>query len=99
MDEAVRNVHANAFDVVPKRVWAAQVQAAAEAFPGAAGDERAMLLARLAGLLDTHTQFLGPPELMYDVWFYRFADGMYVVAARDKSLLGARACSLSTAHR
>ncbi len=34
MDEAVRNVHANAFDVVPERVWAAQVQAAAEAFPG-----------------------------------------------------------------
>jgi len=94
MDDAVRNQHANAFAVIPEKVWAKKVQDVADAFPSAAKDERAMLLAGLAGLLDTHTQFFGPPELMYDVWFYRFADGMYVVSARDRSLIGARLVSI-----
>lgn len=94
MDDAVRNIHADAFAVVPERVWAKRVEAAAASFPSADQDQRAMLLAGLAGLLDTHTQFFGPPELMYDAWFYRFADGMYVVAARDESLVGARLVSV-----
>jgi len=94
MDDAVRNQHADPFAVVPEAVWSKKVEAVAQAFPTADKDHRAMLLGQLAGLLDTHTQFFGPPELMYDVWFYRFADGMYVVAARDHTLVGARLISI-----
>lgn len=94
VDDAVRSQHADPFAVVPEDVWSAKVEAVARAFPTVDKDHQAMLLGQLAGLLDTHTQFFGPPELMYDVWFYSFADGMYVVAARDRTLVGARLISI-----
>lgn len=91
----VRSAYPDPWAVVPEHVWNAEVDTVARAYPSAGQDARGMLLGRLVGLLDTHTQFFKDPEEMYDVWIYRFFDGSYVVAARDESLVGARLVSIS----
>lgn len=91
----VRTAYPDPWAVVPEPVWNAEVEAVARAYPSAGQDERGMLLGRLMGLLDTHTQFFKEPEEMYDVWIYRFSDGSYVVAARDEALVGARLVSIA----
>jgi hypothetical protein len=95
VDDMVRTAYPDPCAVVPEPVWNAEVEAVARAYPSAGQDERGMLLGRLMGLLDTHTQFFKEPEEMYDVWIYRFSDGSYVVAARDEALVGARLVSIA----
>ena len=95
IDDAVRTIHQDAFAVVSEEKWTQQIERAAADFANSQGDERAMVLGRLVGLLDTHTNFFGPPEPMYGVWLYRFTDGLYVVTARDDSLVGARLVAIN----
>jgi Tol biopolymer transport system component len=95
IDSAVRNVHADPFAVVPEAMWSARVAELENAFPSLDDNERIVGMASLAGLLDTHTQFFGPDQRIYDVWLYRFSDGLFVIAADDPSLVGARLVSIN----
>jgi hypothetical protein len=95
MDVTFRTRHHDPFAVVPEATWAAQVAATKLAVKGAGHDERVVALARLAGLLDTHTQFFGDDQTMYQVLLYRFADGVFVVAAADPAMIGWRLDSIA----
>lgn len=95
IDTSVRKLHADPFAVVPEAEWSARVAELKESFPTLNNDERIVGMASLAGLLDTHTQYFGPEQRIYDVWFYRFSDGLFVIAAKDPSLIGARLVSIN----
>ncbi len=95
IDASVRNLHADPFAVVPESEWNAKVAELEESFSTLNNDERIVGMASLAGLLDTHTQYFGPDQRVYDVWLYRFSDGMFVVAAKDPTLIGARLVSIN----
>lgn len=95
IDDAVRNVHTDAFEVVSESEWSARIDDLEQKFPAMSEDERIVGMASLAGLLDTHTQYFGPDQRVYDVWMYRFSDGLFVIAAKDPSLVGARLVSIN----
>lgn len=95
IDSGVRHAHADPFAVVPEATWRAKVAELEIAFPTLDDDERIVGMASLAGLLDTHTGFFSPDQRMYDVSLYRFSDGLFVIAATDPSLVGARLVSIN----
>ena len=96
IDSGVRELHADPFAVVPEATWSARVAELEKAFPTLNDDERIVGMARLAGLLDTHTQFFtSPDQRQHDVLLYRFSDGLFVIAATDPSLVGARLLSIN----
>jgi hypothetical protein len=95
IDSSVRKLHPDPFAVVPETEWSARVAELKASFPTLNNDERIVGMASLAGLLDTHTQYFGPDQRVYDVWFYRFSDGLFVIAAKDPSLIGARLVSIN----
>jgi hypothetical protein len=95
IDSGVRELHADLFAVVPEATWSARVAELETAFPTLNDDERIVGMASLAGLLDTHTEFFSPDQRQYDVFLYRFSDGLFVIAATDPSLVGARLLSIN----
>ena len=95
IDAGVRDLHADPFAVVPEATWSAKVTELEQSFPSLDDDERIVGMAGLAGLLDTHTQFFGPDQRLYEVWLYRFSDGLFVIGAADPSLIGARLVSIN----
>jgi hypothetical protein len=95
IDASVRKLHADPFAVVSEDVWSAKVAELEKSFPTLNRDQRIVGMASLAGLLDTHTQYFDPDQQMYDVSLYRFSDGLFVVAAKDPSLVGARLVSIN----
>jgi hypothetical protein len=95
IDTSVRKLHADPFAVVPEAEWSARVAELQESFPTLSNDERIVGMASLAGLLDTHTQYFGPDQRLYDVWLYRFAEGLSVIGAKDPSLIGARLIAIN----
>ena len=95
IDSGVRELHADPFAVVPEATWSARVAELEKAFPTLDDDQRIVGMASLAGLLDTHTQFFGPDQRQHEVLLYRFSDGLFVVAATDPSLVGARLLSIN----
>ena len=97
IDDAVRHVHADAFAAVPEATWTRRVEELRATWSGLEPDQRVVALARLAGLLDTHTQFFPTSdERIFDAYLYRFPEGLYVVAADDASLVGSRLLAIDT---
>ncbi len=96
IDAIVRERHLDPFSVVSEAAWSARLAAVKASFPTADPDERIVGMASLAGLLDTHTQFWSPDQVMYEVLLYRFSDGVFVVAARDPAMIGWRLDAISS---
>ena len=92
---AVDTTHPEPFGFVNEASWRADVAAARERAGGMSSDEFLVTVARLANLGERsgHGGMVpaGQPGLrVWPVWLYAFADGWYVVAARDRSLVGSR---------
>ena len=95
IDQAARELHPDLFAVVSEDVWSAKVSELEQAFPTLSDDERIVGMASLVGLLDTHTGFFGLDQRLYGVLLNRFSDGLFVVAANDPNLVGARLVSIN----
>ena len=90
----VRAGHPNPFAINPEETWVAKLAELHQSLPTANPDEQVVQVASLVGLLDTHSWFTAPGNA-YDVLLYPFADGWFVVRARDTSLVGARLISIN----
>ena len=89
LDNKVRAMHPGPFVVTPEAVWMAKLDELRMTLPTATPDERVVQFASLVGLLDTHSSMSGHFHY-YDALFYRFADGWFVVRAKDRTLVGSR---------
>jgi len=95
LDEMVRLKHVSPFTIHTEAEWKAKLAEIGPKLAGAGPDEQFVLVASLVGLLDTHTWMLPKGGLHpYEVLFYRFSDGWFTVAAKDKSLIGSRLISI-----
>ncbi|GEM_PF-2193698 len=99
LDKMVRLSHVSPFGIHSEAEWVAKLAEIRPKLASANPDEQFALVASLVGLLDTHSGILpnggGHP---YEVLFYKFSDGWFTVAAKDKSLIGSRLISIS-GHR
>lgn len=95
IDAVVRERHDDPFSVVSEADWSARLAELKGLFPAATPDERIVGMASLLGLLDSHTQFFNPDQVMYEVLLYRFSDGVFVIAASDPSMVGWRLESIN----
>ncbi len=95
LDEQVRRYHPDPFAINPESAWTAKLAEIRRSLPTASPDEQLVQLASLAGLLDTHS-WSGPSESLhaYEILFYPFSDGWFVIRAVDPSLVGARLVSI-----
>ena len=93
LDASVRSLHLNQFANNPESVSVAKLAELQKTLPTSTPDEAIVQIASLVGLLDTHSGLSGPFHA-YDALLYRFADGWFVVRARDPSLVGSRVVSI-----
>jgi hypothetical protein len=95
LDVLVRAEHVSPFTIHTEAEWKAKLAEIGPKLAGAGPDEQFVLVASLVGLLDTHT-WLTPQggNHAYEVLFYKFSDGWFTVAAKDKSLIGSRLISI-----
>lgn len=95
LDVLVRGEHVSPFTIHGEAEWKAKLAEIGPKLAGAGPDEQIVLVASLVGLLDTHT-WLAPKggNHAYEVLFYKFSDGWFTVAAKDKSLIGSRLISI-----
>lgn len=93
LDAKVRALHRGPFVDTPEAVWVAKLDELRKKLPAATPDQRFVQFASLIGLLDTHSGMSGPFHY-YDALFYPFADGWYVVRAKDPTLVGSRLLSI-----
>ena len=95
LDEMVRLKHVSPFTIHSEAEWVAKLAEIGPKLASASPDERFVLIASLVGLLDTHTWMLPKSGLhAYEVLFYKFSDGWFTIAAKDKSLVGSRLVSI-----
>ena len=95
LDHAVRQFHPSPFTIHPESEWTAKLAELQTTLPTADPDQQFVQLASLVGLLDTHSSFTSSGLLhQYEVLLYRFADGWFVVRAKDPSLVGTRLVSI-----
>jgi hypothetical protein len=101
LDSQVRALHPNPFAIHPEAEWVARLNDLKRTLPSATPDEQIVQLASLVGLLDSHSSFDGltKPDgplafRFYQVALYGFAEGWFVVRAKDPSLVGARLVSV-----
>lgn len=95
LDAMVRAHHASPFAIHTEAEWKAKLAEIEPRLAGVTPDERLALVASLVGLLDTHTSMaLLDGGHAYEVLFYKFSDGWFVVGAKDKSLIGSRLISI-----
>jgi hypothetical protein len=91
----VRAHHASPFTIHSEAEWTAKIASIAPKLAAASPDEQFALVASLVGLLDTHTTIKPSGDFhAYEVFFYKFSDGWFVIAAKDKSLVGSRLVSV-----
>ena len=95
LDEMVRLEHVSPFTIHTEAEWKAKLADIGPKLAGASPDEQVVMVASLVGLLDTHS-WLTPNggNHAYEVLFYKFSDGWFTVAAKDKSLIGSRLVSI-----
>ena len=101
LDSQVRTFHPNPFAIHPEVEWVAKLGELERSLPTATPDEQIVQLASLVALLDTHSSFDGltKPDgplafRFYQVALYGFADGWFVIRAKDASLVGSRLVSI-----
>lgn len=94
LDSKVRELHPNPFVTTPEAQWVAKLEELEQSLPTATPDQQIVQLVSLIGLLDTHSELYLPPFDAYDVLLYPFADGWFVVRARDTGLVGLRVVSI-----
>lgn len=95
LDAMVRTHHPAPFTTHSEAEWKAKLAEIRPKLAAAGADERLVLLASVVGLLDTHS-WIGPEAgfHLYEVFFYKFSDGWFVVSAKDASLIGSRLISI-----
>jgi hypothetical protein len=95
LEVTVRAHHPAPFAMHTKAEWKATLADVRPRLAAASSDQRLALVASVVGLLDTHTSLaLKDGFRAYEVLFYKFSDGWFVVGAKDTSLLGARLISI-----
>lgn len=95
LDSMVRAHHASPFTIHSEAEWTAKLAAIQPKLASATPDEQFALVASLVGLLDTHTTIKPTGDFhAYEVFPYKFSDGWFVIAAKDKSLIGSRLVSV-----
>ncbi len=95
LDEGVRTLHPGPFVISPETAWTAKLAELEGSLPDATPDQQLVELASLVGLLDTHSGLTAPsPFHAYEILFYPFADGWFVIRAKDPSLVGSRLVSI-----
>jgi Peptidase family S41 len=101
LDSQVRAFHPNPFAIHPEGEWVAKLDELERSLPTATPDEQIVQFASLVALLDTHSSFDGltKPDgplafRFYQVAMYGFADGWFVIRAKDPSLVGSRLVSI-----
>jgi len=95
LDDLVRVKHVSPFTIHTEAEWKAKLAEIGPKLAGANPDEQFVLVASLVGLLDTHSGILPKDGLHpYEVLFYKFSDGWFTIAAKDKSLIGSRLISI-----
>jgi hypothetical protein len=96
LDEMVRLKHVSPFTIHSEAEWKAKLAEISPKLAGAGPDEQFVLVASLVGLLDTHSGLMPSGGFHpYEVLFYKFSDGWFTVAAKDKSLIGSRLISIA----
>jgi hypothetical protein len=96
LDSTVRNSHVSPFAIHSEAEWKAKLAEIRPKLATASPDEQFALVASLVGLLDTHSGIMPNGTWHpYEVLFYKFSDGWFTVAAKDKSLIGSRLISIS----
>ena len=93
LDANVRLIHPNPFAINPEATWVAKLAELRRTLPLATPDEQIVGMASLVGLLDTHSWFTAPFHA-YDFMAYPFADGWFVVRAKDPALVGSQLLSV-----
>jgi len=93
-DSKVRERHPDPFVNTTEAEWVAKIEELEQSLPTATPDQQVVQFASLVGLLDTHTGLYLPSFNAYDVLLYPFADGWFVVRARDTGLVGSRVISI-----
>ena len=93
LDTLVRAHHPGPFVETPEAAWVAKLNELRTTLPTATPDQGIVEFASLVGLLDTHSGMSGPFHY-YDAYFYPFADGWFVVRAKDPTLVGSRLVSI-----
>ncbi|HSS34950.1 MAG TPA: hypothetical protein VLR93_01655 [Patescibacteria group bacterium] len=95
LDRQVRLLHPNPFKIHPESEWNAKLAELRQTLPTASPDEQIVQVAGLVGLLDTHSGFTAAFH-QYGVLLYPFADGWFVIAADDRSLIGSRLVAIGS---
>lgn len=90
VDETVRAKHPDPWANHPEAAWTAKLTELRASLPTAKPDEALVQLQSLVALLDTHSALFLPPGDSFPMVTHRFAEGFYITAARDPSLVGAR---------
>lgn len=95
LDWMVRAHHVAPFTIHSEAEWTKRLAEIRPKLPGADPNERFALVASLVGLLDSHSGAMPSGGLHpYEAMFYKFSDGWFTVAAKDKALVGTRLISI-----
>jgi hypothetical protein len=95
LDQGVRTLHPGPFVISPEAAWKAKLAELEGSLPDATPDQQLVQLASLVGLLDTHSGLTAPQPLhAYELLFYPFSDGWFVIRAKDPTLVGSRLVSI-----
>jgi hypothetical protein len=99
LDGAVRANHVSPFTIHGEAEWKAKLAEIRPKGVGASPDQQFVLIASVVALLDTHSGVSANGQARaylhaYEVLFYKFSDGWFVIAAKDKSLVGTRLISI-----
>ncbi len=90
IDQAVRSKHPDPWVNHSEAAWKAKLAELRASLPTATPDQALVQLQSLVALLDTHSALFLPPGDSFPIVTHRFAEGFFITAARDASLVGAR---------
>ncbi|MEO8273205.1 MAG: S41 family peptidase [Chloroflexota bacterium] len=96
LDRQVREIHPDPWMNTPEAEWAARVTELKASIPSMSRRDAVVAVTELVALLDAHTG-LFPEENGFEFYAlktYEFADGTYVVAAEDPTLVSSRLDSI-----
>ena len=98
LDRAVRSTHPLPWVNRPESEWVARIAQLKTSLPTMSRNDAVVAVMGLVALLDTHSGVAGEDNgfHFYGLVPYWFADGMYVVAAQDPSLVGSRIDAIGT---
>jgi hypothetical protein len=90
IDNAVRSQHPAPFANNPETAWTTKLARLRASLPSAGPDEALVQVQSLVALLDTHSALFVAPGDSFPIVTHRFAEGFFITAANDSTLVGSR---------